>query len=1358
MPDQTNADDIRILFLAANSVNVERRSLEDEVRQIDASLQAGGPFRNAFKLITRFSVRPQDLTEALLRSRPHIVHFSWPGGEPGGMILDGAEDPKPIASDALLELFKILKDEVRVVVFNGCYADAQARRLSQIIDFTIGMSGLIEDAARVSFSAAFYHALTYDRTVSEAYRLGGAQLMLEQSDSEALFLVRRDGAVDAPFVTSIVRAESHASTMREHVRRLSQIAASDAGFIEKDTHGAFGGPIRLDENFYVHRHIETTIGNLLESDRLSSRFALIVGEAGHGKTSLLWYLYEQFGAEPQWETWFIKATLFLAARKTQLTEPNAWTRFEPSALLEAIKPAGAARPIVLLDTIDLLLRDPTDRDFLIELILALLELKAFVIATCRPQEAVLLSSFDSVTLLLREYDDIELHKAIDKHSQRFYHPAISREQEVDSRRILRAVARGLPIAEVCASPLTLRMLFTVYAPAEIPDDINAFELYRQYWDKRVTQDYRAGTPIPAVESADLSETAMITALGMLAEGTPEPAVQRLRLLLSPQRDHAKELEALISRGVLHASEVGTVSFFHQTFFEHTAARGLLTRYGKGGARLLFERMLSRPYDLFIAAIYEQILLLAETELRANVDLDSAFVELIEHPSLAFQTSAIYVYAHRKTESDRVSAAMEKLLAQAEESLIVRYLSLVPNICEARLPQLFRELDIVWEREKWREHEHLVKLLERLAPRDFESVKAFIARHALLDYLVTRPVGFTGERKLLRVLLIVADYDAEWTRRNLLELYIKAIPQTRSRDLQAAVVEAFCDHASLFGAADLATRVERDTGDLGLDHVRNFATLTAAWSRLISIEWQARARPVSELIEEIDGLSHGLKLTARVQALARVLIERDEDEAATAYQHFKQQVGTARGWLWIKMVWPAMLRGTHDSLKRYVTNESASPSVRYVRREFKRALQDEARELESNGSSAATQLANAVRASVREAKLDGTILLELLDIPQLSADRLWLNSALYASLLGDGFAAGHPGAVLALQSLLREPQESWPPVANIVKTRFSVIAEAGGEALNTLIELILRIRDQTQLLRTLERISAVVPANLRKHRTELKQWREEMLIARSARTRQTGLLIWSHLIRLRLAPAPSVAELLTVFNAESDQRNRGQLITLLGECCKDPDLDVDEVVNFLEPLAVSTDINLRERALAALSRIAARDAHMLILFTGRVVDAALTRPTNAARLSLMRPLLDGLITVDVDKAVEIFVRLIVEARQAGLGINGSRKLLGRLKPMVRRLVRGASVSSRRSLLNVVPKVDRVLGELVVDAVCSQGLEILADEFRELVDADIDSDVKKVVLRYKYSHERTAGGEDWPELYKSLTEGAANETTS
>jgi len=59
--------------------------------------------------------------------------------------------------------------------------------------------------------------------------------------------------------------------------------------------------------------------------------------------------------------------------------------------------------------------------------------------------------------------------------------------------------------------------------------------------------------------------------------------------------------------------------------------------------------------------------------------------------------------------------------------------------------------------------------------------------------------------------------------------------------------------------------------------------------------------------------------------------------------------------------------------------------------------------------------------------------------------------------------------------------------------------------------------------------------------------------------------------------------------------------------------------------------------------------------------------------------------------------------------------------------------------------RVLGVLVVDAVCHEVVNKLIPELNELLKQDIHSDVKQVILRYKYTHERPAG---WPELYTLL----------
>jgi hypothetical protein len=81
---------------------------------------------------------------------------------------------------------------------------------------------------------------------------------------------------------------------------------------------------------------------------------------------------------------------------------------------------------------------------------------------------------------------------------------------------------------------------------------------------------------------------------MLAEGKPELSegtlVNGIRTLQGP----ISGLEDIVRRGVIHKQGTGTMAFFHQTFFEHSAARGMLARYanrfdrgGDGGHKTVF---------------------------------------------------------------------------------------------------------------------------------------------------------------------------------------------------------------------------------------------------------------------------------------------------------------------------------------------------------------------------------------------------------------------------------------------------------------------------------------------------------------------------------------------------------------------------------------------------------------------------------------------------------------------------------------------------------------------------------------------------------------------------------------------------
>ena len=170
---------IKVLFLAANPAGTQPLQLDEEIRRITAKIRAA-EYRDSLEMVSRWAVRPDDLLQALLEVKPHVVHFSGHGSAAAELIvLDDRSNPKPVSKEALIHLFRILKDNVRVVVLNACYSRPQAEALAETIDYTVGMNQPIGDAAAIVFAASFYRATGFGRSVQEAFDLGKVALLLE---------------------------------------------------------------------------------------------------------------------------------------------------------------------------------------------------------------------------------------------------------------------------------------------------------------------------------------------------------------------------------------------------------------------------------------------------------------------------------------------------------------------------------------------------------------------------------------------------------------------------------------------------------------------------------------------------------------------------------------------------------------------------------------------------------------------------------------------------------------------------------------------------------------------------------------------------------------------------------------------------------------------------------------------------------------------------------------------------------------------------------------------------------------------------------------------------------------------------
>jgi hypothetical protein len=170
---------IRVLLVSANPRGTTALKLDEEVREIEKKVLASD-FRDYIEIITKLAARPDDLLQSLNQHKPHVVHFSGHGSsEEEIILLDRDGKPQSVSKEALVSLFRTLKDNIRVVLLNACFSEPQAAAIIEEIDCAIGMKRAIGDDAAITFAASFYRAVGFGRSVKEAVDQGKAALLLE---------------------------------------------------------------------------------------------------------------------------------------------------------------------------------------------------------------------------------------------------------------------------------------------------------------------------------------------------------------------------------------------------------------------------------------------------------------------------------------------------------------------------------------------------------------------------------------------------------------------------------------------------------------------------------------------------------------------------------------------------------------------------------------------------------------------------------------------------------------------------------------------------------------------------------------------------------------------------------------------------------------------------------------------------------------------------------------------------------------------------------------------------------------------------------------------------------------------------
>ncbi|MEX0171451.1 trypsin-like peptidase domain-containing protein [Streptomyces sp. LMG1-1-1.1] len=396
------------------------------------------------------------------------------------------------------------------------------------------------------------------------------------------------------------------------LRLLSDRARKSAGTVS-GTVFADGQESQFAAGLYVTRDLEEELLERLDTDALTP--LVVVGEAGCGKTSILWSLARRRCGTDTGEVFFLKATWLVSG-------PSGGARVDPGVLVEAIGQArGDGRTVtVLIDTVDVLVNNEDDWERLVTVVHAAGDAGATVVMTSRVAEAAELPaewrrlplSDYATDAAAGPYTTSEFERAVLAHSRFFTDDPQLREDLIS--RMLTIVARDISLHPLCLRPLTLRMLFEIYTPGQVPDVVDTTGLYETYWDHRVTRDRRSWDPGGNApdHDRDLGGTAMALALEMLRTGRPEAWVDRVRRPADLTAARLKEEAGLLEkRGVGHFAN-GVFQFFHQTFFEYAASHALVHGRGAAGLGALVDRLKEADgEDYFSLAVLEQAWLCAD---------------------------------------------------------------------------------------------------------------------------------------------------------------------------------------------------------------------------------------------------------------------------------------------------------------------------------------------------------------------------------------------------------------------------------------------------------------------------------------------------------------------------------------------------------------------------------------------------------------------------------------------------------------------------------------------------------------------------------------------------------------------------
>jgi hypothetical protein len=174
---------VNILFFASNPPGTMRLNLDIESREL-SQIFRNHPRKDQFRVQKEFAATLRLFMQVVNEEAATIIHFAFFANEEGLVFHDDDDKPKWVLNDTLLNIFDMIRVQPECVFFNTFISQSLADGLAKKIPFVIGMNGLIDDNAAITFSTGFYQAIAFGKDYPSAFKLGRELMIVEGFEKE----------------------------------------------------------------------------------------------------------------------------------------------------------------------------------------------------------------------------------------------------------------------------------------------------------------------------------------------------------------------------------------------------------------------------------------------------------------------------------------------------------------------------------------------------------------------------------------------------------------------------------------------------------------------------------------------------------------------------------------------------------------------------------------------------------------------------------------------------------------------------------------------------------------------------------------------------------------------------------------------------------------------------------------------------------------------------------------------------------------------------------------------------------------------------------------------------------------------